>query len=90
MVNLRICNAIKDAEVVNTQFCGKEHGVSQCIKCFSSLKMRSHCAKVEFAGKQRNSALIALIIALAYDYLKITETIKASSSLISDGLRNLN
>ncbi len=62
---------------MSEQYFEKGHNIDVWIKCFYSLKKKSYEAKIEFARKQKNPVLKALIVSLAYEHLKLAETLKA-------------
>jgi len=46
------------------------------VKCFCGLKKRSYEAKLEFARKIEDPTLKALLVSLAYEHLKLAETLR--------------
>ena len=46
------------------------------VKCFCSLEKKSYEAKLKFARKIENPTLKALLVSLAYEHLKLAETLR--------------
>ena len=47
------------------------------VKCFCSLKKKSYEAKLEYAKRIENPVLKALLVSLAYEHMKLAETLRA-------------
>jgi len=50
--------------------------VNMWIKCFCSLKKKSYKAKLEYARRIKNPVLKALVVSLAYEHMKLAETLR--------------